>query len=165
MQLSENTWAASWQNQQSECAPSEDSDQPGHPPSLIRVFAVRMKKAWVSSYPLSAQRWLWSDWADAQADLSLLWEHTHFVGFVPSLLSHYQIDHCDETKKKYSWPVPHCKPELKETTSWTVGQAKDIASSPNLLVIALCRGRQNPLHLHILATRKKVRNHIALSSV
>ena len=29
------------------CAPSEDSDQPGHPPSLIRVFAVRVKKAWV----------------------------------------------------------------------------------------------------------------------
>ena len=26
-------------------APSKDSDQPGHPPSLIRVFAVRMKKA------------------------------------------------------------------------------------------------------------------------
>ena len=23
------------------CAPSEDSDQPGHPPSLIRVFAMR----------------------------------------------------------------------------------------------------------------------------
>ena len=38
------------------CVPSEDSDQPGHPPSLIRVFAVRMKKAWVLSYPLSAQR-------------------------------------------------------------------------------------------------------------
>ena len=37
------------------CAPSEDSDQPGHPPSLIRVFAVHMKKAWVLSYPLSAQ--------------------------------------------------------------------------------------------------------------
>ena len=28
------------------CAPSDDSDQPGHPHSLIRVFAVRMKKAW-----------------------------------------------------------------------------------------------------------------------
>ena len=37
-------------------APGEDSDQPGHPPSLIRVFAVRMKKAWVLSYLLSAQR-------------------------------------------------------------------------------------------------------------
>ena len=35
------------------CAPSEDSDQPGHPPSLIRVFAVRLKKAWVLRYPLS----------------------------------------------------------------------------------------------------------------
>ena len=34
-------WAASWQNQQNCCAPSEDSDQPGHPPSLIRVFALR----------------------------------------------------------------------------------------------------------------------------
>ena len=33
-------WATSWQNQQNDCAPSEDSDQPGHPPSLIRVFAV-----------------------------------------------------------------------------------------------------------------------------
>ena len=35
-------------------ADSEDSDQPG----------------------------LWSDWADAQADLSLRWAPTHFVGFV-----------------------------------------------------------------------------------
>ena len=26
--------------QQNDCAPSEDSDQPGHLPSLIRVFAV-----------------------------------------------------------------------------------------------------------------------------
>ena len=32
-----NIWATSWQNQQSECAPSEDSDQPGHPPSLISL--------------------------------------------------------------------------------------------------------------------------------
>ena len=78
----EEIWAASWQNQQNDCAPSEDSDQPGHSPSLIRVVAVRMKKAWVLSYPLSAQRRLWSDWANAQADLSLRWAHSHFVGFV-----------------------------------------------------------------------------------
>ena len=38
------------------CAPSEDSDQPGHSPSLIRVFAVRMKKPLVISFLLSAQR-------------------------------------------------------------------------------------------------------------
>ena len=30
-------------------APSEDSDQPGHLPSLIRVFAGRMKKAKLGS--------------------------------------------------------------------------------------------------------------------
>ena len=86
------------QNQQSDCAPSEDSDQPGHPPSLVRVFAVRMKKAWVLSYPLSAQRRLWSDWADAQADLSLHWVHSHFVGFFMSRLK----CHTTKTGKCYS---------------------------------------------------------------
>ena len=43
------------------CAPSEDLDQPEHPPRLISarliwVFAVRMKKVWVLGYPMSAQR-------------------------------------------------------------------------------------------------------------
>ena len=61
--------------------PSEDSDKPGHPPSLIRVLAVRMMKAWVLSYPLSAQRGLWSDWADSQADLSLRWAHMPYCWF------------------------------------------------------------------------------------
>ena len=45
------------------CTPSEDSDQ------------IRMKKPWVLNYPLSAQRELWSDRADTQADLSLRWAH------------------------------------------------------------------------------------------
>ena len=63
------------------CAPSEDSDQPGHPPSLIRVLAVRIKKVWVLSYPLVAQRRLWSDWADAQTDLRLWWAHMPFCWF------------------------------------------------------------------------------------
>ena len=49
--------------------------------SLSKVFAVRMKKAWVLSYPLSAQRRLWSDWADAQADLSLRWAHIPLCWF------------------------------------------------------------------------------------
>ena len=49
-------WTATWLNQQNDCAPSEDSDQLGHLPSLIRVFSVRMKKHWILSYPLSAQR-------------------------------------------------------------------------------------------------------------
>ena len=60
--------AATWQNQQSDCAPSEDSDQPGRTPSLIRVFADHKKKACVLSYPC------------------LRLAHTHFVGFVTSRL-------------------------------------------------------------------------------
>ena len=64
-------------------APSEDSDQPGHPPiHLIRVFTVCIKNHWALSYPLSVQQRLWSDWVDAQADLSLHWVHRSFVGFV-----------------------------------------------------------------------------------
>ena len=62
---------------------------------LIWVFAVHMKKPWVLSYPLSAQRRLWSNWADAQADLSLRWAHTHFVGFVMS-----RVYHLVKTKKQ-----------------------------------------------------------------
>ena len=38
--------------------------QSGQPPSLIRVFSVRMKKPWILSYPFSAQRRLRSFWAD-----------------------------------------------------------------------------------------------------
>ena len=44
----------------------EDSGQPGRAPNLIGVLAVRMRKAWVLSYLLSAQRRLWSNWEDAQ---------------------------------------------------------------------------------------------------
>ena len=59
-------WAAAWRNQQNDlCAQrilrSAQSDQSSQP--------------WVLSYPLSAQQRLWSDWADAQADLSLRWAH------------------------------------------------------------------------------------------
>ena len=50
-------------------------------PGLIRVFAVRMKKAWVLSYPLSVQRRLWSDWVNTQADLSPHLAHSHFFWF------------------------------------------------------------------------------------
>ena len=71
-------WASSWQNQQNGCAPSKDSDQPGW---FWSVLAVHIKKAWVLSYPMSAQQRLWSDWVDAQADLSLQYTHSHFVGF------------------------------------------------------------------------------------
>ena len=148
---SDITWAMTWQNQQNECAPCEDSDQPGHPPSLIRVFPVHMKKAWVLSYPLSAQRRLWSDWADAQADLNLHWAHSHFVGFIVSWLTYinskgscesvnpqcHQDLHCYHTqwnwrkpdKHPYPWPFRmvvhvHMSCSMTKPTKWHVRPAK-----------------------------------------
>ena len=50
---------------------------------------ISIKKPWVLSYPLSTQRRLWSDWADAQAELSICWAHCHFVGFVMSRLIYF----------------------------------------------------------------------------
>ena len=73
------------------CAPSEDSDQPGHPPSLIRVSAVRLKQNWVLSYPLSAQRRLCSHSADAKADLSLRWTQKSFCWFSHELAQNAYI--------------------------------------------------------------------------
>ena len=52
------------------CVSSEDSDQPGHPPSLIRVFDVCMKKAWVQHTVKTLVR------------LGECWAYSHFVGFV-----------------------------------------------------------------------------------
>ena len=73
------------------------------------VFAVRMKKAWVLSYPLSAQQRLWSDWADAKADLSLRWVHSHFVGFVTRRLIRLPVCHKGNTVKILSFRSDTCR--------------------------------------------------------
>ena len=40
-------WAASWQNQQNDCAPSKDSDQAGHPPSpQSSATHWRLRRLW-----------------------------------------------------------------------------------------------------------------------
>ena len=55
------------------CAANENSDQPAHSSSLIRIFTgciLDSRRCKVSS---REQRRLWSDCADAQADLSLRW--------------------------------------------------------------------------------------------
>ena len=57
------------------CVPIEGSDQPGHLPSLIRVFAVHSMGSYGPKLSSCGQRRLWSDWVNAQADLSLRWTH------------------------------------------------------------------------------------------
>ena len=43
------------------CAHNENSDQPAHPRSLIRVFVVRMMKRCIIGYPKCAQWRFWSE--------------------------------------------------------------------------------------------------------
>ena len=97
------------------CESSEDSDQPGHPPSLMRVFAVRLKKAWVFSCPLSAQ-----------ADLSLRCAHRSVCWFCPEAAHiclnwdiNFQIKSQSDTEIKgtHTTPVKHYVDDLTFTLS------------------------------------------------
>ena len=58
------------------------------------VFTVHQKKVWIPGYPESAQQRLWSDWADAQADLIPFWAHRSFSWFLSrSILFSFFINH------------------------------------------------------------------------
>ena len=65
-------WAASLENQQNDCAPI-------HPVWSESLLCAQ----WVAKDPsfLHADSEDWSDWADAQADLSLRWAHIPFCWF------------------------------------------------------------------------------------
>ena len=67
------------------CATSEDSDQPAHPRSLIRVFADRMCLLQPPGYPKRDKRKPLSHWMDVQADLSLCWSHRSYYRFCLAL--------------------------------------------------------------------------------
>ena len=73
-------WATTWQNQQNECVPSEDI-RPVWSESSLCIQWVAKDPSFLHAYSEDC-----SDWTDAQADLSLRWAHTHFVGFVMSWL-------------------------------------------------------------------------------
>ena len=89
-------WAATWQNQQNGYGPAKTQISLGIRPVWSKSSLSAWRKLgslitlWAhsedSDQPGHPQRRLWSDWADAQADLSLRWAHTHFAGFVMSWL-------------------------------------------------------------------------------
>ena len=71
-----------------------------------------MKKVWVLSYPLSAPRSLRSDWADAQADLSLRWAHNHNVGFVMRRLK-FNLFETTEVENGYNMTASNVNLDLE----------------------------------------------------
>ena len=60
---------------------SEDSDQPAHPYSLVRVFADRTCLLQPLGFPKKDEQELLPYWVDVQADLSLCWLHKSYCGF------------------------------------------------------------------------------------
>ena len=80
--------------------PSEDTDQPGHPPSLIRVFAVRMKNAWsLATHWLHCEDSGQTGWMPRLIWVFAGWAYTHFVGFVMSRLKlNFILSRCARDK-------------------------------------------------------------------
>ena len=113
--------------------------------SLSSVFAVRMKKAWVLSYQLSARRRLWSDCADAQADPSLRWAHSHFIGFVMRLLIYTQTNVDILTsqnqnivqKSTYLWP-PSRMNNIKWLQILLVSKTDNVYTKYEILILWHC---------------------------
>ena len=87
--------------------PSNDSDQTGHPPGLIRVFAVRVKiRKHLLSFEPSAHTL--SDLVGVQADLSLRSANTSFVGLVFLWLGVLHVkENCDYFTLRY-YRKAHC---------------------------------------------------------
>ena len=105
-------WVASWQNQQNDCVPSKDSDQPEHLPSLIRVFACVQ---WVAKDP----SFLHADSKDSDQIGSmprliyLRWAQMPFCWFCSETAHFILIMGClqcgDTTWKMFRWTVKVCE--------------------------------------------------------
>ena len=96
--------ATSWQNQQNDlCAQRRLRSVWASPPSLIRVFAVCSLGSRGPTLSSSGQWRLWSDWADAQADLSLRWAHRPFCWF------------CHKAAQRFLYSDIHTWPHIHHT--------------------------------------------------
>ena len=76
------------------CAISKDLDQPVHPPSMARALVYSSLDSLEAVEGTCDQRRLWSDCADAQADLSLRWSHKSHCRFCRAL-AHFSISRCN----------------------------------------------------------------------
>ena len=73
-------------------AHNENSGQTAHQRSLIRVFDWRSMGSPGSNVSSGGNLRLWSDWADAYTDLSLLVTQSHIAGFHVPLVRPASID-------------------------------------------------------------------------
>ena len=130
---------------QNKCVPSEDSNLPGHPPSLIRVSAVCMKKAWVLSYPLSAQRRLirlgrCPGWSESSLDAHSLCCFCHVV-------AHMELEVTPD-QEPHDWLHAHLKDwkphnmRLHHGMMWLGGKHIMIGMNLFLWIVLMCKLRK-----------------------
>ena len=84
------------------------------------VFAVRMKKAWVLNYPLSAQRRRWSNWADAHAILLVLsWGDSYvFQEGICHRMTWSLMGNCEEIQRQCQHHASHwLSPKISTLTN------------------------------------------------
>ena len=81
------------------CAISEDSDQPAHARSLIRVFADRVCLLQIPGYPKRDKQEALSYWVNVQVDRSLCWSHRSYCRFCRAL-AQYKKPCNDESAQK-----------------------------------------------------------------
>ena len=76
--------ATAWQNQQNDC-PTRDPAKTLFNMGICRVWSESSVSSW-RKFGSLATHWAhsedWSDWADAQADLSFSWAHSQIVDVV-----------------------------------------------------------------------------------
>ena len=87
------------------------------------VFSVRMKKAWVLSYPLSTQRRHWSD-SDWQAHMPFCW-FCHEPALLLTFISGYVTSF--KTSKSWQFDVC-CKQKIYATETKVIPQMGSSAS-------------------------------------
>ena len=87
----EYNWASAWQNQQNSLCAQRRFRSTWGIHSVWPVFAVCSMGCQGLNASSCGHRRLWSDWADAQTDLSLCWAHSHFVGFVVRRLNYDEL--------------------------------------------------------------------------
>ena len=78
---------------------SKDSDQPVHPPSLIRVFTNPMSLLEPLGYPKSNKQKPSLDWVDVQADLNPCWSYRSYCRYC------YWLAHFSSTALNWSYDI------------------------------------------------------------
>ena len=136
-------WAASWRSQQNNYAPSEDSDQPGHLPSLIWVFAVRFIGSEGPTLSSCGQRRPWLDWTDAQADLSLRWAHMPLCWF------------CHEVAHFTFYYSSSCYQRLDCGTPWRFTNYRCIAIGSSKIASYTSKGCKKPATILLTVSNYK----------